>query len=300
MGVDPKVGPLYPDKSTQGFFWSGDSVALHSWLQFKNLTGSGKVLASQMLASVGVNPNYAYIDSETLFLQPLDSRYGAGDYYLYVFDGCRLKNTVFKLQPSKPTPSFMMDVMRSELFRVNISQTVYNDMAAEYWNNAEKVFGMNTSMTKAEAFYCLTSSNFTTNFTGQPDKTDCKVDPAYLEVYNYLQANANPENGMINRPPRIRDPNSFGNCIKALKTFEPLSLPQIRAGMNVCFGASSWNTGIGVTWSGGFNGLEFSSEYNPTGFTLLPRGLLKAEYLWPMVSFGILRGELMNKTATFP
>lgn len=245
-----------------------------------------------MLGSVGIFPNYTYVDHDTLILQPLDTMYFAGKCYLYVFDGCRAKNSIFKLQSAKPTPSFMMDVMRSEQYNVSIPQVLYNDMATAYWNDAEKVFGDGRKMTKAEAYYCLASSNFAANLT------DCNADSSFLEVYNHLQK-FNPENGRIDRPARMHNPLRFGNCIRQLKNFEPLTLPMIRAAMWVCFGASPWNTGIGVTWSGGFNGLEFSKEYSHTDFARLPRGLLNPEYLWPMVSFGILKGELIP-TATFP
>lgn len=143
LGPVPKgARPKYPNQATQRHVWNGDATSLAIYLGMKKDYGNGQELVINMFNYVGVPARFSYTPTDSPWTPPSITLepplYPEGDYYLFVFDGCKAGKK--KLDPEVPTPAFAMNTMRHD-YGIEIDQDVYNFVVSKFWDDPTALTG---------------------------------------------------------------------------------------------------------------------------------------------------------------
>lgn len=219
----PTTYPPGQDKT-----WVGGHKSLSRYLTLKKNLGQGNPLITAMALAVGFFPSYTWTSTANPMTMDTPA-YSPGKWELIVFDGCQKK------AGARDTPTVAYWLNRAiYTYGVAIPDATYRTLTTQYWNLA--------NYTGCADVYCPESSGF---FAGN---ITCGCDATYMAAVKALSPLAPGYDPALKK----KQTTSTAACLEGLKGLGAAAgTPQaVRAALNYCFGASTWNTGNGLSWDG--------------------------------------------------
>lgn len=229
-GADGKVNVNYLYPAGFDVTWAGGYLSLQQYLVWNSDPAiNDKTLIDMMALAVGFPPSYNYSTNPAAAPPAIllaESRY-AGDWALYVFDGCKAAKR--GNGPEVPTPAFWLNRLKW-YYGKNVDQSTYNELVDHFWNIA--------SYTGCSNNACWGAADFNNGIT-------CGCNADFLAALQKFGATNPFDSSALKRTKN--DAKSTANCYAQLS--QNPTAAELRAALSVCEAAGAWNTGNGVGWN---------------------------------------------------
>ena len=215
---------------------------------------TSKDLIDKMALAVGFPPAYDYAAALTPPATLQAESRPAGDWVLYVFDGCKAAKC--GNEPEVPTPAFWLNRLKW-YYGKNVGQAAYNELVNNFWHIGS---------------YAGCSNNAC---WGSADLSSCGCRTGFVDDLTKF-GNADPFKSSALK--RIKnDVHSTASCCAKLS--QDPTAQELRAALSVCEAAGAWNTGNGIGWN--FNDVANIGASDAADLTASPRrGMTFPEFVF--------------------